>query len=222
MSMTPGSHNYRKMAIDIKANKEEFCSLLRSTRRDGIEYVIQDLEEDGFFEAPASAGHHLNVEGGLVQHSLNTYRVAHMLWEYLQPLEPSVKTSVKEESVILASLLHDVCKANIYKPTVKKRRNALGVVTDVPGYDVSYRHMPLGHGEKSVIQLLYSGLDLHEDEMLAIRWHMGAFGLNQFAWEDVRSFDAARTLSPLVAIIQAADSLSASILETTAEDIDHL
>ena len=49
------------MKVDIKANKEEFLELLRSTKRDGIEDVITDLEELGFFTAPASAGHHLNV-----------------------------------------------------------------------------------------------------------------------------------------------------------------
>ena len=51
------------MKVDIKANKEEFLELLRSTKRDGIEDVITDLEELGFFTAPASAGHHLNIEG---------------------------------------------------------------------------------------------------------------------------------------------------------------
>ena len=50
------------MNIDCKKNQEEFVELLRSTKREGIEYVIEDLEKDGFFEAPASAGHHLNVD----------------------------------------------------------------------------------------------------------------------------------------------------------------
>lgn len=69
------------MKVDIKANKEEFLELLRSTKRDGIEDVITDLEELGFFTAPASAGHHLNVEGGLVLHSINTCKAALAIWE---------------------------------------------------------------------------------------------------------------------------------------------
>lgn len=36
------------MKVDIKANKEEFLELLRSTKRDGIEDVITDIEELGF------------------------------------------------------------------------------------------------------------------------------------------------------------------------------
>ena len=41
-------------------NKEKFCHLLRSTAREGVETIISELEDSGFFEAPASANHHLN------------------------------------------------------------------------------------------------------------------------------------------------------------------
>lgn len=209
------------MKVDIKANKEEFLELLRSTKRDGIEDVITDLEELGFFTAPASAGHHLNVEGGLVLHSINTCKAALAVWEGLKPLEPSLATEVKRESIIIASLLHDVCKSDIYKRSVKKRKNALGQWEDCEGYKVSYKDFPMGHGEKSVILLLCSGLDLSDDEMLAIRWHMGAWGINMNSYEDERCYDTARALYPLVSIIQTADGLAAAILERTAEDIEN-
>lgn len=209
------------MKVDIKANKEEFLELLRSTKRDGIEDVITDLEELGFFTAPASAGHHLNVEGGLVLHSINTCKAALAIWEGMKPLEPSLATEVKRDSIIISSLLHDVCKSDIYKRSVKKRKNALGQWEDCEGYKVSYKDFPMGHGEKSVILLLCSGLDLSDDEMLAIRWHMGAWGINMNSYEDERCYDTARALYPLVSIIQTADELAAAILERTAEDIEN-
>lgn len=209
------------MKVDIKANKEEFLELLRSTKRDGIEDVITDLEELGFFTAPASAGHHLNVEGGLVLHSINTCKAALAIWEGMKPLDPSLATEVKRDSIIIASLLHDVCKSDIYKRSVKKRKNALGQWEDCEGYKVSYKDFPMGHGEKSVILLLCSGLDLSDDEMLAIRWHMGAWGINMNSYEDERCYDTARALYPLVSIIQTADGLAAAILERTAEDIEN-
>lgn len=209
------------MKVDIKANKEEFLELLRSTKRDGIEDVITDLEELGFFTAPASAGHHLNVEGGLVLHSINTCKAALAIWEGMKPLEPSLATEVKRDSIIIASLLHDVCKSDIYKRSVKKRKNALGQWEDCEGYKVSYKDFPMGHGEKSVILLLCSGLDLSDDEMLAIRWHMGAWGINMNSYEDERCYDTARALYPLVSIIQTADGLAAAILERTTEDIEN-
>lgn len=209
------------MNIDIKANKEEFLELLRSTKRDGVEDVITDLENLGFFSAPASAGHHLNVEGGLVLHSINTCKAALAVWEAMKPLEPSLQTEVSRDSLIIASLLHDVCKADIYVRSVKKRRNVLGQWEDTEGYNVSYKEFPMGHGEKSVIQLLCSGLDMTDAEMLAIRWHMGAWGINMNSYEDQRCYDTARALYPLVSIVQTADGLAASIMERTAEDADN-
>ena len=191
--------------MDTKKNQQEFEALLRSIGREGIEYVIEDLEKDGFFEAPASSGHHLNIQGGLCQHSLNVCKAGLMIWEGLKTLDPSGVNNAKRESVIIATLLHDVCKTDIYKRTVKKRKNKLGQWEDSEGYRVSYKDFPMGHGEKSVIMLLCSGLELHDDEMLAIRWHMGAWGINMNSYED-----------------QSADSLAAAIMETTAEDLDQL
>ncbi|MDO4196819.1 MAG: HD domain-containing protein [Prevotellaceae bacterium] len=208
--------------IDIRKNKEEFIELLTSTGREGVKEVIEDLEDMGFFTAPASAGHHLNVEGGLVQHSLNTCKAALAVWEAMKPLDPSLETEVKRNSVIIASLLHDVCKSDIYKRTTKKRKNAIGQWEDAEGYKVSYKSFPMGHGEKSVILLLCSGLVLNDDEMLAIRWHMGPWGLNMNSFEDERCYDASRKLYPLVTIIQTADGLAASIMERSSEDLEEL
>lgn len=210
------------MELDIKKNKEEFNELLRSTQRDGVDDVIADLEDMGFYEAPASAGHHLNVAGGLVQHSINTCKAALAVYEGMQAIEPTLSGEVKRESVILASLLHDVCKSDIYFRSVKRRKTRLGTWEDSEGYRISYKNFPMGHGEKSVILLLCSGLALNDDEMLAIRWHMGAFGLNQNSYEDERCYDTARTLYPLVSIIQVADNLAAAIMERKGEDIDEL
>lgn len=210
------------MANDIKKIKEEFIELLRSTKRDGMEDLLKDLEDWGFYEAPASAGHHLNVAGGLVTHSLNTCKAALAVYEGMKTLEPYLANEVKRESVIIASLLHDVCKTDIYKPTVKRRKSNLGMWEDAEGYKVTYKNFPMGHGEKSVILLLCSGLDLYDDEMLAIRWHMGAWGVNMNSYEDQRNYDTARMLYPLVAIIQTADGLAASIMERTGGEIDEM
>ena len=77
--------------MDLKSNKEEFVELLRSTHRDGVEDLIKGLEDMGFFTAPASANHHLNTEGGLVRHSLNTCKAALMVWEGMKTLEPGLE-----------------------------------------------------------------------------------------------------------------------------------
>ena len=158
----------------MMTNNEEFIELLRSTNRDGLEYCIFDLHELGFFEAPASTKFHLNEEGGLVQHSLNLCHVALKVRESMIELDDSLRELLPKDSVIISTLLHDVCKADIYKKAIKRQKNAYGMWTDVSGYDVDYSNFPVGHGEKSVIVLLRSGLDLTDDEIIAIRWHMQA------------------------------------------------
>ena len=111
--------------MELEANKAEFIRLLKSTQREGVDYVIEHLEEAGFFQAPASSTQHLNTEGGLVQHSLNTCKAALMLREQMIKMDNSLQKDLKEDSCIIASLLHDVCKTNIYKRTIKKRKNAI-------------------------------------------------------------------------------------------------
>ena len=208
--------------MDSVKNKEEFIELLRSTGREGVDDVIAGLEEMGFFTAPASSNHHLNTEGGLLQHSLNTCHAALMIWEGMKTLEPGLEREVRRDSVIIASLLHDVCKSDIYRRSVKRRKNALGIWEDSEGYKVSYKNFPMGHGEKSVILLLCNGLEMTDDEMLAIRWHMGAWGINMNSLEDERCYDTSRKLYPLVPIIQSADSLAAAIMERSGEELDEL
>ena len=193
--------------------RREFEELLRSTGRENIEYVIEDIAELGFFEAPASTKFHLNEEGGLCQHSLNVCRIALRLREQMIDMMPDMEERLSRDSVIIASLLHDVCKSDIYKPTILKKKNDLGTWEAVPGYTVDYNNFPVGHGEKSVIVILRCGFDLTNDEILAIRWHMTAWDL-PFQSADIKSnLNTARENCPLLCLIQSADSLAAGIIE---------
>ena len=192
---------------------EQFKAKLLSTKRDGMENVIKHLDRLGFFTAPASTKFHLNVKGGLMQHSWNVCNTALMLREQMIQMKPELAQKLPVESVIVASLLHDVCKSNIYKDAILNRKNDQGIWEKIPGYEVDYSSLPLGHGEKSVIMLLTLGLKLTKDEMLAIRWHMTAWELAFQSPEQKSNLQKAREIAPLCAIIQAADGLSSSLLE---------
>lgn len=198
----------------IAANKDKFIELLRSTGRNGVENTIQVLEEEGFFTAPASTRFHLAYEGGLLEHSLGVCRIALMVRKQVLLVRPELEPQIPMESVILTTLLHDTCKAEIYKKTIKRRKNEHGFWEDYEGYDVDYSDFPVGHGEKSVIVLLQSGLELTKEEILAIRWHMSAWDLPFQSYELMGSLNAAREKTPLLGILQAADGLSANVLET--------
>ena len=197
----------------MMTNKEEFIELLRSTNRDGVEDCIVDLQELGFFEAPASTKFHLNEEGGLVQHSLNLCHVALKVRESMIELDDSLRELLPKDSVIISTLLHDVCKADIYKKAIKRQKNAYGMWTDVSGYDVDYSNFPVGHGEKSVIVLLRSGLDLTDDEIIAIRWHMQAWDLAFQSAEAKANLNTAKQICPLLTLIQVAYGLASNLLE---------
>ena len=193
--------------------KQQFQERLLSTKREGMETVIKHLDRLGFFVAPASTKFHLNVKGGLMQHSWNVCNTALMLREQMIAMNPDLAGKLPEESVVLASLLHDVCKSNIYKDTLLNRKNDQGYWEKVPGYEVDYTSLPLGHGEKSVIMLLTLGLKLTKDEMLAIRWHMTAWELAFQSPEQKANLQKAREIAPLCAIVQAADGLASALLE---------
>ena len=193
--------------------KQQFQERLLSTKREGMETVIKHLDRLGFFVAPASTKFHLNVKGGLMQHSWNVCNTALMLREQMIAMNPDHEGKLPEESVVLASLLHDVCKSNIYKEALLNRKNDQGYWEKVPGYEVDYTSLPLGHGEKSVIMLLTLGLKLTKDEMLAIRWHMTAWELAFQSPEQKANLQKAREIAPLCAIVQAADGLASALLE---------
>ena len=205
------------MIDKISLNKEKFITLLKSTNREGIDDVIDSLDSMGFFEAPASSVNHLNVKGGLVEHSLNVYNMASKFKEKILEEKPNLAEFLPDDSIIIAALLHDVCKTEIYKPTVKKRKNDLGYWEEYPGYEVDYSDFPIGHGEKSVIMLLRMGFDLTDDEIYAIRWHMTAWELAFQSSEMKSSLNMAKKKSPLVTLIQIADGASAGIIEEDFE-----
>lgn len=145
--------------------KEEFINILKSTKREGIENLIKYLEtETDFFTAPASTKYHLAYEGGLLEHSLN---VLNILKDECLDIPHAFS-----DSIVLTSLLHDICKANYYK---KDYRNVKidGTWIQVECYTVDDQ-LPLGHGEKSVM-IAQQFIKLTEEEIMAIRWHMGGF-----------------------------------------------
>lgn len=125
----------------------------------------------GFFVKPAAIKHHGNHTGGLFEHSFMTAKVlVEMTEKFDIPWE-------RPESPYIVGMLHDVCKMDDYID-----ENAEGIVIMGTGSPVSknpkwtYNPEPLfkGHGDKSVM-LLSQVMTLTEEEMLCIRYHMGAY-----------------------------------------------
>ena len=146
--------------------KEEFLMLLKSINREGMDELINFIERSDFFKAPASTRFHGSYEGGLLEHSLNVYKI---LSEKVKNCP--IELNVSQDSIIIMSLLHDICKANFYKVDYRNAKNDLGVWEKVPYYTIDDT-IPYGHGEKSVM-MISEYIKLTVEEKYAIRWHMG-------------------------------------------------
>lgn len=65
------------MKLDYEAQKEEFLRIARTNiSREGLEELLAWLEQEDFFEAPASTKYHGNYPGGLCQHAIDVYEMA--------------------------------------------------------------------------------------------------------------------------------------------------
>ncbi len=194
--------------------KEQFIKLLQETNRQGIHEVINYLDKAGFFNAPASVNRHLSEDGGLLTHSMNVLTMAKMLRQQIITLRPELEEQLPEESITIAALLHDVCKTNIYNKIQKWRKDADNRWEQYEAYDCDYSRFPIGHGEKSVIMLLRLGLQLTNDEIIAIRWHMGAWNLPMHSFEDKSNISEAYDNCPLAVVINTADGMATHIMES--------
>lgn len=149
---------------------EEFESLLLSTKREGIEALLEFIRKSDFYTAPASTKYHSCHEGGLLEHSLNVYEC--LKEKRKNPIWENALKDIPEESFIISALLHDLCKTYFYTVEYRNKKNdETGVWERVPFYAIDDK-MPLGHGEKSVM-IASKYIELTNDELYAIRFHMG-------------------------------------------------
>src|SRR6056297_1459399 len=87
--------------------KEKFIADLKKTGKNGIEDLLSYLEEIDFYEKPASIRHHLNVTGGLLEHTENVKK------EYLK-LNQETNAGIPWENIIIQASLHDLEKCFAY------------------------------------------------------------------------------------------------------------
>lgn len=140
------------------------------------------LVNQGFFVKPAAISHHGNYTGGLFDHSL---KVMENLVEMTEKLD--LKWS-RPESPYIVGMFHDLCKVDNYVD-----ENVEGIVMMGTGSPISknpkWTHnnksvLGSGHAEKSIM-LLSQFINLTEEEMLCIRYHMGAYETSEWNGYDL-------------------------------------
>lgn len=151
--------------------KTEFINIYNENiKREGAKALLDWLVTTDFFTAPASTKFHSCHEGGLLEHSINTYNRFKKL--IISEFGENYQERISDESIAIISLLHDLCKVNNYKQELRNVK-VEGNWVQVPYYTVEDT-LPYGHGEKSVYMI--SGfMKLTREESMAINWHMGGF-----------------------------------------------
>lgn len=179
--------------------KAEFLKAYQCIRRQGADRLLKWLETTDFFEAPASTKFHGNRPGGLCVHSVGVFRQLTILYTAeIKGAEEIIDEDM--ETIAICGLLHDICKANYYKPITESGRTRY-IVED---------SLPLGHGEKS-LYLIGRHIELTPAEAAAIRWHMG--GWDAAVRGGDQSASKACERYPLVTLLQMADMSAAYIDE---------
>lgn len=167
--------------------------------------IAEKLTESRFFAAPASTKYHGAYEGGLFDHSYNVTSVLVTL-SHNNNLEWQ-----RPESPYIIGMFHDICKQDQYRHPITG--TLYGGSVKEPIYDpFEWEYDPdtllKGHGDKSVM-LLSQYLQLTMEEILCIRYHMGAF-VDQKGWN---GYTRAIHECPNVLWTHTADMIAAHILE---------
>lgn len=185
---------------------KKFEELLLSTKREGVEALLEFIRKSDFYTAPASTKYHSCHEGGLLEHSLNVYEC--LKEKRKNPVWHEALKDIPEESLIISSLLHDLCKCYLYTVEYRNKKNdETGIWEKVPSYVIDDK-IPYGHGEKSVM-MIEEYIKLTPVERYSIRWHMG--------WsepkENYNALGKAMGKYPLVLALHEADQEATYLLE---------
>lgn len=156
--------------------------------------TFEALKEIGYFDAPASKGHHLAVAGGLVEHSIHVARILR------------ATMAMPEVSAYRVGMYHDLVKCLCYKAVGDGK------------YEYTQPPYP-GHGIASAMIAADIGIELDPLERAAIVWHMGVFGLDERQMAEYKS--ALRKWPAPIIFTHAADHL-ASILEEAESEVPNV
>ena len=147
--------------FDVVENPNKFLEFLTLT---------DNKNSKGFFWAPASTKYHGNYLGGLYDHSRAVFLRLKKL------TEDNRLAWGRPQSPFIIGMFHDLCKYDQY--------NAIGEEDGKVLYEYNTNTLIQGHGAKSII-LLSQFINLTEEEMLCIRYHMGAYEKEEWSQYDM-------------------------------------
>lgn len=186
--------------------KERIVDLLMRTKREGIENLIQWMEENGYFTAPCSTQHHLCKEGGLAEHSLNVVEFMEKMYMY-----PFNQVKIPFDSLIICGLLHDIGKCGQYGKSyyvenylTKRDKEGNPIRSEAKPYTTNVDLFNVPHEVRSLC-IVDRFIDLTEEEQFAILYHNGMYG-------DLK-YQLNGRETPLYMILHFADMWASRVIE---------
>ena len=151
-----------------KSVKDKIIDLLKSTEREGIDNLIEAMEQGGFFTAPCSSDKHLCCPGGLAEHSLNVYSA-------MVDIDAGLAADLPEDSIVICAILHDLGKMGDHgKPNYTENILKSGQVSSAKPYSTNKDLIYLPHEIRSAM-IAERYIYLSEDEETAILFHNGLY-----------------------------------------------
>jgi len=158
-------------------------------------FIDMLYNETTWLTSPASTKYHLNIEGGLLQHSVG-------VTETLLRIKDALAPDISDESCIITALFHDVGKVGMpgkpyYVPEVRD-----GVATG--NYYINHELVAMGLSLRS-LYLVSQYIPLTDEEAQAIAYHDGMYV------PEGRS--VSHREEPLLLLLHWADMWTAKVLE---------
>lgn len=164
--------------------------------------LVGQLRNIGYFEQPASKGHHLARPGGLAQHSVNVARRLVALTYALAVCWP------RSESPYLVGMFHDLVKCRCYRAVAGAAQD------EAPSWEYVQPEYH-GHGACSVAIAAELGIQLMREEIAAIMFHMGSWGVGkEYSESEFRA--AMKAFAPQIIATHTADWYAAEVDESGA------
>lgn len=175
---------------------------LKKTKREGVEELLNYMDEIGFYKAPCSTRYHLAEEGGLAEHSVNVLNSAEKISVALYGAK-NITEEIRS-SIIIVALLHDLGKCGDYGKPMYVDKVLKSGKKGVQPYDTNKDLTGVPHAIRSV-KLATLFIDLTEDEEWAILTHDGLY--------DFMKYQIPGHETPLSLILHWADMWASHVLE---------
>lgn len=192
-----------KLSFDNLTEKYEELFELLSERKEQVMQFRRFIEKDtSWLTSPASTRYHLNIEKGLLLHSVgvtyNALRIKDML-----------ATDISDESVVITALFHDLGKVGyIGKPYYIRNDNQWEVENRGIKYKINPEVVTMNLAVRSMY-LISNRIQLTEEEAQAIVAHDGIYPVHG----GVNNLDYHHKECRLQMILHFADKWTAAVDE---------